>query len=116
MALHGLYVPQNASWVAELRSELLSFPAGKHDDQVDGLGLTGQLLDTISVGNKPAPTAALKSDTGRAIRALPAPSSNSTSLVEHSAGGPPLLLADDDQITGFHAIGTRRYFAPSFST
>src|SRR5258707_10853788 len=22
----------------------------------------------------------------------------------------------DDQITGFHAIGTRRYFVPSFST
>jgi hypothetical protein len=26
------------------------------------------------------------------------------------------LRDDDDQITGFQAIGTRRYFAPSFST
>jgi hypothetical protein len=34
---------------------LMSFPAGKHDDQVDALGLIGQLLDTISAGNKPAP-------------------------------------------------------------
>jgi hypothetical protein len=33
---------------ASLRSELLSFPTGKHDDQVDTLGLIGQLLDTIA--------------------------------------------------------------------
>jgi predicted phage terminase large subunit-like protein len=36
MALEGLYVPVNAPWYAEFKSELLSFPAGKHDDQVDG--------------------------------------------------------------------------------
>ena len=64
MALHGLYVPQNAPWIAELRSELLSFPAGKYDDQVDGLGLIGQLLDTISAGTKPQPAEALKPNTG----------------------------------------------------
>ena len=50
MALDGLYVPQNAAWLPELRSELLSFNAGKHDDIVDALGLIGQLLDTISKG------------------------------------------------------------------
>ena len=54
MALDGLYLPSNAGWLADLRSELLSFPAGKHDDIVDALGLVGQLLDTISVGQKPA--------------------------------------------------------------
>jgi predicted phage terminase large subunit-like protein len=54
MAIEGLYVPIHASWYPALRSELLSFPAGKHDDQVDALGLVGQLLDTISAGNKPA--------------------------------------------------------------
>ena len=52
MAIHGLYVPHGASWLPDLRSELLSFPAGKHDDQVDALGLIGQLLDTITSGNK----------------------------------------------------------------
>ena len=52
MAIDGLYVP-NAPWLADLRSELLSFPAGKHDDCVDALGLIGQLLDTISSGTKP---------------------------------------------------------------
>jgi hypothetical protein len=31
----------------------LSFPAGKYDDQVDALGLIGQLLDRITAGRKP---------------------------------------------------------------
>src|SRR5262249_20372842 len=53
MALDGLYVPQGASWLPHLRSELLSFPAGKHDDIVDTLGLIGQLLDTITSGEPP---------------------------------------------------------------
>lgn len=53
MALEGLYVPVNATWYPELRSELLSFPAGKHDDQVDALGLVGQLLDKMSLGKHP---------------------------------------------------------------
>ena len=52
MALEGLYVDQRASWFADFRSELLSFPAGKHDDQVDAIGLIGQLLDTIVHGQR----------------------------------------------------------------
>ena len=46
MAMNGLYLP-HADWVSEFRRELLTFPAGKHDDQVDALGLIGQLLDHI---------------------------------------------------------------------
>lgn len=53
MALDGLYVPINETWFLALRSELLSFPAGKHDDQVDALGLLGQLLDRMVNGQKP---------------------------------------------------------------
>lgn len=55
MALDGLYVPANAPWRAELQAELLSFPAGVHDDQVDALGLVGQLLDDMVEGNRPPP-------------------------------------------------------------
>ena len=55
MAMLGLYVRQGAPWFADLRAELLSFPAGKHDDQVDALGLVGQLLDKINAGQKPKP-------------------------------------------------------------
>jgi hypothetical protein len=48
----GLQVPIRKTWYADLRSELLSFPAGKHDDQVDALGLVGQLLDQMGSGPK----------------------------------------------------------------
>jgi predicted phage terminase large subunit-like protein len=64
MALEGLYVPVNASWYAEFKSELLSFPAGKHDDQVDALGLIGQLLDQMVPGQAPKPPEPPKIDTG----------------------------------------------------
>jgi hypothetical protein len=48
MAMLDLYVRQAAPWLADLRSELLSFPAGLHDDQVDALGLVSQLLNRIT--------------------------------------------------------------------
>jgi len=54
MALDSLYVPVAASWYPAFRAELLSFPAGKHDDQVDALGLIGQLLDMMIPGSPPA--------------------------------------------------------------
>jgi hypothetical protein len=41
-------------WVPEFRAELMSFPAGRHDDQVDALGLIGQLLDVMVPGKAPA--------------------------------------------------------------
>ena len=52
MAMLVLYVPTRAPY-PDLRAELLSFPAGKYDDQVDALGLIGQLLDRITAGQKP---------------------------------------------------------------
>lgn len=52
-ALRGIYYHREASWWPDLRSELLSFPAGKHDDQVDMLGLIGQLLDKMHSGLAP---------------------------------------------------------------
>jgi predicted phage terminase large subunit-like protein len=50
MELDGLYVPARAPWLPDLKAELLSFPRGKHDDQVDALGLVGQLLDKWAPG------------------------------------------------------------------
>jgi predicted phage terminase large subunit-like protein len=55
IASRGLRVPEAAPWYADFRSELLSFPAGKHDDQVDALGLVGQLLDSMVDGVLPKP-------------------------------------------------------------
>ena len=64
MALEGLYVPTNASWYPALRGELLSFPAGKHDDQVDALGLVGQLLNKMSLGQHPPKPEIVKNISG----------------------------------------------------
>jgi predicted phage terminase large subunit-like protein len=52
MAMDGLYIAADAPWRADFEAELLRFPAGVHDDQVDALGLIGQLLDHI---NAPMP-------------------------------------------------------------
>ena len=47
IASRGLRIPANATWRHEFEAELLRFPAGVHDDQVDALGLVGQLLDKM---------------------------------------------------------------------
>ena len=38
-----VYLPVHAPWLAELEEELLSFPHGRHDDQVDSIS---QALNT----------------------------------------------------------------------
>lgn len=47
MAQRGLYCPFGADWFPEFRRELLLFDAGRYDDQVDALGLIGQVLDKM---------------------------------------------------------------------
>lgn len=53
IAMKGLRYPRNAPWVADLIAEMMSFPVGVHDDQVDALGLIGQLLDRMLSGKAP---------------------------------------------------------------
>ena len=57
MVLDGLYIPAGAPWYADFRAELLKFPAGRHDDQVDAIGLIGQLFDKMVPPGKPKQTA-----------------------------------------------------------
>jgi predicted phage terminase large subunit-like protein len=54
MGLEGLYLPAAADWVPALRAELMRFPQARNDDQVDALGLVGQLLDIMLIGKAPA--------------------------------------------------------------
>jgi len=56
MAMRGLYLPADVAWRSDFEAELMRFPAGTHDDQVDALSLLGQLLDHIQVGVKPKDT------------------------------------------------------------
>lgn len=57
MAMDGLYIAPDAPWRADLMAECLRFPAGVNDDQVDALGLVGQLLDRMHNGRAPQPAA-----------------------------------------------------------
>ena len=40
-ALDGLHLLRHAPWRKAFEAELLTFPVGKHDDQMDALGLVG---------------------------------------------------------------------------
>jgi len=50
MEMDGLYVPIHASWYPAFRKEILTFDAARNDDQVDALGLVGQVLDKMIRG------------------------------------------------------------------
>lgn len=65
IATRGLRIPAAAKWRGEFESELLRFPAGVHDDQVDACGLIGQLLDTMIDGQKPKEVEARVTDSYR---------------------------------------------------
>ena len=45
--------PSRVAWMADLLAEMLSFPAGKHDDQVDALALCGRLLAHMQRAREP---------------------------------------------------------------
>ena len=47
IATHGLWYAEDLPHRHEMEAELLAFPAGKHDDIHDALGIVGQLLDVI---------------------------------------------------------------------
>jgi predicted phage terminase large subunit-like protein len=53
MAMGKVYLPRGASWTTDLVTELLRFPAGKNDDQVDVLSLFGRMLDSLIPGQVP---------------------------------------------------------------
>jgi len=52
-----VYLPQSAPWIADLMGEMLTFPAGRNDDQIDALGMIGRMLDTMVGGKEPRPDA-----------------------------------------------------------
>jgi hypothetical protein len=70
MSLSGLYVNTKASYYAAFVEELLAFPAARHDDQVDALGLIGQLLDVLQPGQAIKAAAAKFDPYARAYRRI----------------------------------------------
>ena len=55
IAMNGLHIHRNAPFLNALKAEMMSFPAGANDDQVDALGLIGQLLDKMVNGRDEDP-------------------------------------------------------------
>lgn len=53
MSMGKVFLPRNASWLAEFERELLRFPNGKHDDQVDVLSLFGRMLESMVQASVP---------------------------------------------------------------
>lgn len=53
MSMGKVYLPRNAPWLSDFERELLSFPAGKHDDQVDAFSLLGRMLANMSAAQVP---------------------------------------------------------------
>ena len=49
-----VYLPRHAPWVMDFVHELLRFPAGTYDDQIDAFSLIGRMLDEIVPGSRPA--------------------------------------------------------------
>jgi hypothetical protein len=58
----GACVADGEPGAEQLRSELLSFRAGKYDDQVDALGLIGRQLDVMVTGTRPTPDVPVQRD------------------------------------------------------
>lgn len=42
-----VYHREGAVWLADFKSELMSFPRGAHDDQVDTISMAGELVHTL---------------------------------------------------------------------
>jgi predicted phage terminase large subunit-like protein len=100
MAMGGLYVPTRASWYPAFLQELLSFPRGKHDDQVDALGLIGQLL--IVPGRKPVKTEARWDPRQDAYRVI----TSDRELESYAMGGSSALNWQGDEEGSYVSIKT----------
>lgn len=52
-----VFFPRHATWLASFESELLSFPSGVHDDQVDAFAWIGQMMGLYAPPTSPKPKA-----------------------------------------------------------
>lgn len=52
-----VHFPRQAPWFQEMQNEMLAFPAGKHDDQVDALAWIGQMILMLAPEREKRPPA-----------------------------------------------------------
>lgn len=65
-----VHFPKNALWVQELTNEMLAFPSGKHDDQVDALAWIGQMILMLAPQRekRPPPKKSWRQRLGKQLR------------------------------------------------
>jgi len=71
MAMKGLRVLRDAPYKTDLINEMMSFPVGVHDDQVDALGLVGQLLDRMTSGRELPEPVEVEEEEGFVVPPIP---------------------------------------------
>lgn len=52
---HQVYFPKDAPWITDALQEILRFPLGKHDDDVDALAWLGKMIELFSPVPMPKP-------------------------------------------------------------
>jgi predicted phage terminase large subunit-like protein len=95
-----VYLPRGAPWVVEFLHELLRFPAGIHDDQVDGFSLIGRMLDEMVPGNQPV--------------VVPRPLADPVNLDPYGPGGSRSTASAPDRMR--RACGVPHRAAPTIRT
>jgi len=60
MSMGKVYFPRDKYWGQELINEMLRFPTGKNDDQVDTCSLVGRMLDRMVSGRSPPVSKAME--------------------------------------------------------
>lgn len=70
MSMGMVYFPINAEFTATLERELLRFPAGKNDDQVDTLSLIGRMLASMLAGDIPKESQKARFETDRTFNEI----------------------------------------------
>jgi predicted phage terminase large subunit-like protein len=68
MAMGKVFVPRDEPWTGDLVHEILRFPSGTHDDQVDVLSLFGRMLDDMHRGTVPKRVASTAFDSPEYIK------------------------------------------------
>ena len=84
MSMGKVFFPKNAPWLSKFEIELLSFDAGKHDDQVDALALLGRMLHTMTPAKAPERTREQKLEDLREKLKAPAPPTLEQLFKDHS--------------------------------
>lgn len=73
-----VFFPLEAPWFLEMRSEMLAFPFGQHDDMVDALAWIGLMLSEMTAPRAPAPPRK-KSWMDRVLKGATGPKNHMTS-------------------------------------